>query len=250
MLVFIKTFLKFSSKPKDFKIQGKNVLSLMCKKKTFGFFFPSKTKEYNRNFFKKSFLFIEHLIFQNFYTNLISNSSTKKLYKNHFFDSLTPVVIFFSFWPRKKFKNCIDIGSGGGFPGLVLSFFFPNFFFCLIDSVSKKTKFHKTIFRTLAIKNSQSVCQRAETTSKFPRHNQFYHFTITRAVAEIIFLSKICLPLTEKTGKLIIMKKIIKIHQELIESLNPIRSRGGKLKGFIYIQSIKQGKVLVVIKKN
>jgi len=213
-------------------------------------FFINKVQIQEKNFLTKSFFFTEHLIFQNFYMNLISYFSTKVLYKNHFFDSLTPVAIFYSFWPRNKPISCIDVGSGGGFPGLVLSIFFPAFFFCLFDSINKKTRFHKIFLSSFQIQNSKSVCQRAEIIGKFLNHRQIYDFTITRAVAELNILAKLCLPLTKENGKLIILKKINSLNQELKASYKPLKISGGKLKCFVHINSLKQGKLILMIRKN
>lgn len=139
MLLFIKNPVFYFSKKKNSKFFGKRNSFLFIKQeKKMGKFLLEKALNYDKKFLKKSFFFTEHLIFQNFFMNLISNFSTKLLYKNHFFDSLTPVAIFYSFWPRNKPFNCIDIGSGGGFPGLILSLLFPGFFFLFTRLYPKK----------------------------------------------------------------------------------------------------------------
>mmetsp|Transcript_56005 Transcript_56005/g.114472 ORF Transcript_56005/g.114472 Transcript_56005/m.114472 type:complete len:251 (+) Transcript_56005:1109-1861(+) len=250
-MLFIKTNFQRLCNPKFLGLTLKNEKNSRssCKADNNGDFF-SKIKNSPEQFSKKSFFFIEHLIFQNFYTNLVSKSSINFLYKNHFFDTFTLVSVFYSFWPRNGSKRCIDIGSGGGFPGLPISFFFPHLFFCLLDSKSKKTKFHKTIGKNFWINNCNSICQRAEILGKYITHKEVYDYVLTRAVAELNILTRICLPLVKSNGKIIIMKKILDFNQEVSDSTSSLTYFGGKIKSLVYVHSNNQGKIIVIIKKD
>ena len=77
------------------------------------------------------------LVTENEKINLTSITEEKEVYLKHFYDSLTIVKCY----DLNNVSNLLDIGSGAGFPGMVLKIFFPHLKVTLIDSNNKKTKF-------------------------------------------------------------------------------------------------------------
>ena len=105
-------------------------------------------------------LIILHELFETYNKkiNLISNNSLNNFFVEHVLHSLSISKI-------KQFKKkeiVLDIGSGGGFPGIPLAIIFPNTHFILIDSISKKTNMIKKFKAELSLKNIKVINDRIE----------------------------------------------------------------------------------------
>ena len=90
--------------------------------------------------------------------NLISNNSLKNFFVEHVLHSLSISKI--KHFNKKEIV--LDIGSGGGFPGIPLAIIFPNTHFILIDSISKKTNMIKKFKAELTLKNIEVINDRIE----------------------------------------------------------------------------------------
>ena len=111
--------------------------------------------------------------------NVISRKDTENFYTRHVLHSLS-IAKFIDFKPQTKI---MDVGTGGGFPGIPLAIYFKNSSFTLVDSIGKKIKVVDQIVEKLEIKNVNSRIERAENiTEKFD-------FIISRAVTQ---LEKFC----------------------------------------------------------
>jgi len=112
--------------------------------------------------------------------NLISRKDFQFFYERHVLHSLAIVnVIKF-----KKETNVMDLGTGGGFPGVPLAIFFPKTHFFLVDSIQKKTNCLKQIVNKLELNNVQVINSRAESV------NKSFDFIVCRAVAPVSKLYK------------------------------------------------------------
>ena len=107
--------------------------------------------------------------------NLISRKDFHLFYERHVLHSLS-ISKFVQF---KKNHDVMDLGTGGGFPGLPLSILFPDTNFYLVDSIKKKTDCVSKIINDLKIKNVEVVNSRSENL------NNKFDFIITRAVAPL-----------------------------------------------------------------
>ena len=92
------------------------------------------------------------LIEYNSHTNLTALRDEKSIIEKHFLDSLI----------KNRSKKAIDIGTGAGFPGMVLAIFNPDIEFTLMDSIGKKTKFLELVKEDLELNNVNVVTSRAE----------------------------------------------------------------------------------------
>jgi 16S rRNA (guanine527-N7)-methyltransferase len=107
--------------------------------------------------------------------NVISKKDINNLYEHHILHSLSVAKVI----QFKKNTKILDIGTGGGFPGIPLSIFFPNSYFYLNDSIGKKIKVVKAITNELDLKNVYIEHKRAEDI------NKKFDFIIGRAVTNL-----------------------------------------------------------------
>jgi len=120
----------------------------------------------------------------------------------HFLDSLT-VLLVREIAPAERVA---DVGSGGGFPGLVLAIARPSAHYTLIESVRKRADFLCLAARQLGLSNLTVLHTRAELAGQQPPHRAAYHLVVSRAVAPLPRLLKYCLPLLRPGGHLIAYK--------------------------------------------
>lgn len=138
----------------------------------------------------------------NKHTNLTRIVTDKDIYLKHFYDSLTIVKAI----DLNNISNLLDIGTGAGFPGMVLKIVFPKINVTLLDSNNKKTKFLQELSKKLNI-NVEIINDRVENYAK----NNLNKFDIvtSRAVANMRVLSEISLPLVKVGGYFIALKGIM-----------------------------------------
>lgn len=117
--------------------------------------------------------------------NVISRKDIDNLYRRHVIHSLS-IAKFFSFYPE---SSILDLGTGGGFPGIPLSIFFPECQFTLIDGTRKKITVVQNVIKALGLENAVAIQQRAE------EHKQQHDFVVVRAVATIDKLFDFAMPL-------------------------------------------------------
>ena len=112
--------------------------------------------------------------------NLVSRGDLENLYERHILHSLS-IAKFISF---KDNSRVLDLGTGGGFPGIPLAIFFPRVYFTLIDSINKKTHVVDSMVDELDLKNVEVVCDRVE------NYHEKFDFIVSRATAPMKDLVK------------------------------------------------------------
>lgn len=111
--------------------------------------------------------------------NVISRKDMDSLYEKHVLHSLGIAKVM-EFAPGTK---VLDIGTGGGFPGIPLAILFPEVQFTLVDSIGKKITVVNAVAESLGLKNVKGIHERAE------KLNEKYHFVVSRAVTQMpVFL--------------------------------------------------------------
>jgi len=117
--------------------------------------------------------------------NLTAISDVGGVRIKHFLDSLTILLA----WERQKPpKRMIDIGTGAGFPGLVLKLIWPSTQVTLVESVGKKADFCRHIVDRLGMSSVEVLSERAEVVGQDPVHRQAYDLAVARAVARMPIL--------------------------------------------------------------
>lgn len=144
--------------------------------------------------------YYELLIEYNKVMNLTGITEKKEVYLKHFYDSLTISKII----DLNKEKNLCDLGSGAGFPGIVLKIFYPNLKIVLIDSLNKRINFLNKVIESLELKNIEAIHTRIEEYSK--KNTEKFDVVTARAVAPLNILLELGIS-SVKVGKYFIAMK-------------------------------------------
>lgn len=142
------------------------------------------------------------LVEENKKYNLTAITNKEDVYLKHFYDSLTLSKII-----ELYNQSLCDIGTGAGFPGLVLKIVFPNLKVTLVDATQKKCNFLNMVINKLNLKDIEVVNARAEIYSKEVREK--YDIVTSRAVAPLKHLLEYSIPLVKVNGNYIAMKSDI-----------------------------------------
>lgn len=134
-------------------------------------YFPSLTEIQKLQFLKLKELYL----YWNSQINVISRKDINELYTKHVLHSLAIAKV----QPFKKKAKILDIGTGGGFPGIPLAILFPETDFCLVDSIGKKIKVVTEVATSLELKNVKVLHTRAE------KVNGKFDFIVSRAVTQM-----------------------------------------------------------------
>jgi len=174
--------------------------------------------EIQKNQFQK---YYELLVEWNNKMNLTAITEKEEVYLKHFYDSATLVkVIDFN-----NVENLCDIGTGAGFPGIVIKILFPHLKITLVDALNKRLIFLNEVIQTIELHNIETVHARAEEYAI--NHREEFDAVTSRAVAPLTTLLEYSVPLVKINGYFIPMKG--DIAQEIKESSNAIKLLNVKL---------------------
>ena len=154
----------------------------------------------------------------NSHTNLTTITEDNEIYLKHFYDSLTLA----KYVNLNEVNNMLDIGTGAGFPGMVIKIVFPNIDMYLMDSNNKKLDFLTQLSEKLGLTNVHMLHVRAEEYAKTNRES--FDLVTSRAVAALPILAELALPLTKGNGKFVALKanasEEIRLSKDIINKLN------------------------------
>lgn len=179
------------------------------------------------------------LIEYNKHTNITSITDKESIYLKHFYDSLTLTKII----NLNDNLEVLDIGSGGGFPGIVIKILFPNLNITLLDSNNKKSEFQKYVIKELNLTNITVINDRAE--NYFKQGNK-YDLVVARAVSNMLVLDELCIPFLKINGNLVLMKA--EATEELEQSKKGIEILGGKITDIQKFKLPKEDSLRTLIK--
>lgn len=123
--------------------------------------------------------YVRLLLVWNQSINLVSRKDEENIWK-HVIGSLS--MLFKRSLPDGK---VLDLGTGGGLPGIPLAILHPNSAFVLVDSIQKKIKAVSGMIADLGLPNAQAVCGRGEELSRLPEYRGRFDFVVARGVSEV-----------------------------------------------------------------
>ena len=165
--------------------------------------------------------YYELLVEWNKKINLTNIIEKDQVYLKHFYDSLTLSQLI----DLTKEETLCDIGTGAGFPGMVLKIVFPNLKVTLVDALEKRIKFLNIVIEELNLNDIETVHQRSEEYAKLNRNR--FDITTARAVANLSVLLEYAIPMT-KEGKYFIPLKA-NVQEELNEVDHALKELNTKL---------------------
>ncbi len=195
--------------------------------------------EVNQDKLDKLNLYFEKLIEYNKHTNLTRITEKNEVYLKHFYDSLTIVKAI-----KLDDQTLLDVGTGAGFPGVVLKIFLPNLKITLLDSLNKRIIFLKELVSLLGLKDVEIVHERAEEFVK--KNREKYDIVTSRAVANLRVLSELCLPFVKTNGYFIPLKA--DATEEINESKRTISILGGFLENIVDFKLPQDAGTRMIIK--
>jgi len=163
--------------------------------------------------------------------NLTAITEDSEIIKKHFIDSIK----IFKFDGLKNAERIIDIGTGGGFPGIPMKIMFPDMEVVLLDSLNKRINFLNEVINKLGLKKITAIHGRAEDFAREAAYREGFDAVVSRAVANLTTLSELCIPYVKVGGNFIAMKGPA-IDEELKDSQKAISTLGGKVNEIIEVE--------------
>lgn len=166
--------------------------------------------------YKNLEMYYEMLIEYNKVMNLTGITEKEEVYLKHFYDSLTIVKAI----DLNKIETLCDIGTGAGFPGLVLKIVFPKIKITLIDSLNKRIKFLNDVIEKLKLTNIETIHHRIEEYGMINR--EMYDIVTARAVAPLNVLLEYAIPIVKVNGYFIPLKGNIDNEISYLNAMNKL----------------------------
>lgn len=178
--------------------------------------------------------------------NLTAIKEDEEIVKKHFIDSMK----VFKFQQLKNAKNIIDIGTGGGFPGIPMKIIKPDINIVLLDSLNKRINFLNEVIKEIQLDNIKTIHGRAEDFAQDTKYREKFDVAVSRAVANLTVLSEFCIPYVKVGGYFVAMKGPA-VEEEIKQSKNAIRMLGGRVEHIekVQIEDSDFNHNLVIIKK-
>ena len=190
---------------------------------------------------KKLDEYYELLLEWNKKINLTRIIEKDDVYLKHFYDSLTLSKVIDL---NRNIELC-DIGTGAGFPGIVLKIVFPKLKITLVDSLLKRINFLNIVIDKLELENIEAIHIRAEDFAK--KNNNKYDVVTSRAVSRLSNLLNYCMPILKKNGVFLPMKA--NCDEEIMEIKNNKKIEIVKVEKFV-LPVENSNRTIIVIKNN
>ena len=180
--------------------------------------------------------------------NLTAITEPEEILYKHFYDC----ILFFKNSPVPLGASVIDVGTGAGFPGMVLKIVRPDLKVTLIDSLNKRVVFLNDVIEKLGLTDINAVHMRAEEGAVNPSMREKFDIACARAVASMPVLLEYCVPYVKQGGKFISMKGP-NVGEEIALCDNAVKLLGvkkptvicekletGESRTFVYFEKISQ----------
>ena len=194
---------------------------------------------------EKLLRYYDLLIDTNRVMNLTAITEFDEVVRKHFADSL----VLSKYVDFHNIHRVIDIGTGAGFPGLVLKIVFPDISLTLLDSLAKRILFLQNVSEELGLNDIEFVHARTEDAAALSKYRENYDLAVSRAVAQLRVLSEYCLPYVKKNG-LFVAYKGGDVSEELEASQKAFKLLGGSLENVETFPLYDMQRSLVFIRKS
>ena len=182
--------------------------------------------------------YYELLIEYNKVMNLTGITDKEEVYLKHFYDSLTITKVI----DLNNYETLCDVGTGAGFPGLVIKILYPHLKVTLLDSLNKRLNFLNIVIKELNLKDIETIHTRVE------EYNKKFDITVARAVAPLNILLEYCIPITKVNSYFIAMKgkneeasnALSKLNSEIIETNSFLLPVENSNRTIIKVKKIKE----------
>src|ERR1700738_200280 len=135
--------------------------------------------------------------------NLTRITDPAEIETRHFLDSLSAAIPVLDRLRLGESLRLVDVGSGGGMPGLPLKIAFPQLQVTLVESIGKKAAFLRETVEELGLRDVEAVADRAETAAHDPRHRDAYDWATGRALGSLPVVIELCAPFLGPGGLLV-----------------------------------------------
>ena len=189
--------------------------------------------------------YAEMLIETNKSFNLTAIKEPDDVKVKHFADCLA----IFKYVDIPENAKIIDVGTGAGFPGLVMKLFRPDIQMTFLDSTKKKLGFIENVLNECGV-SGEILHMRAEEAAQLSKYRENFDFATARAVAALPVLSEYCLPFVKISGTFISMKSA-ESNEEISEGKKAISILGGNIQENIVFDLVENmPRRIIKIKKN
>ncbi|MDN5346576.1 MAG: rRNA (guanine527-N7)-methyltransferase [Clostridia bacterium] len=176
--------------------------------------------------FASFFIFTEKLLREGVELGVTSVKERLDIWRKHILDSL----LLFKVWQVPFGSRLIDVGSGGGLPGIALKIYRQDLEVTLLESQRRRVAFMEGTLRDLSLKGISCLWGRAEDMGRRPGLRESYDLVVARAVATLSVLAEYCLPFARLGGKFVAYKGP-NVEEEVKLAGKAIRVLGGELAG-------------------
>lgn len=174
--------------------------------------------------------------------NLTSITEDSEIAVKHFIDSASALTT------GKVCGRVIDVGTGAGFPGLVLKIMQPDIKLTLLDSLNKRLTFLKEVTGRLGINDVEFIHSRAEDGGHKAELRESFDTVVSRAVAAMPLLSELCLPYVKKNGYFLALKGPA-AEDEVLSAKRAVSILGGETEGISDVEVDGADHKIVIVKK-
>lgn len=200
----------------------------------------------------KLIAYLDAVLEKNEHINLTAVRNRDEAVLKHIVDSLSSVELE----EYAEAHSILDMGTGGGFPGVPLAIISDDKKFTLVDSLNKRLKVIDELTAKIGVSNVTTMHGRAEDIGQDKNHREQYDICVSRAVASLDILAEWCLPLV-KVGGYMIAYKGENVSRETLEGEAAVTRLGGAIERvvkpseFAGVEADEEisGHVLVLIKK-
>ena len=185
--------------------------------------------------------FLELLYKKNQVVNLTAIRDKKGMLEKHFIDSLFLTKVI-----NDTERTFIDVGTGAGFPGLILAIFYPEKTILLVDSVRKKIEFINEVINELKLQNVNTSFERSEELIKNKREN--FDVALCRGVANLRIILEYMIPFVKVNGRFLPQKLNLNEVEEAKNSLRVLNAKINKIFQFKLPESEDTRIILEILK--